>query len=272
MPLAVAAAELAGATPPAADKKAMPQIHIGNHTLSRLICGSNPFHAGSHLSIFFNKELSSYYTPEQILKTLRRCEEAGINTWQSGLGLPFDLYHRYLAEGGKMQFLAIDGNQDNIVKLAKGGCIGVAHHGEATDGLFKAGKLDQVGEFLKRARQSGIPIGVSTHMPDVVDAIESKGWDLDYYMTCIYERHRSEADLKKLLGHVPIAGGRGLSEERPAANVQGDPADEAALPGVQDPRRRPPLRASPLGRAGVPRDAGQHQAGRRHNHRHLRSL
>jgi hypothetical protein len=44
-------------------------------------------------------------------------------------------------------------------------------------------------------------------MPDVVDAIESKGWDLDYYMTCIYERHRSEADLKKLLGHVPLPVG-----------------------------------------------------------------
>ena len=207
MPLAVAAAELAGAAPPAADKKAMPQIRIGNHTLSRLICGANPFHAGSHLSVFFNKELTNYYTPEQILKTLRRCEEAGINTWQSGFGPAFDLYHRYLAEGGKMQFLAIDVNQDNVVKLAKGGCIGVAHHGEVTDSLFKAGKLDQVGEFLKRARQSGIPIGISTHMPDVVDAIESKGWDLDYYMTCIYERHRSEADLKKLLGHVPVPVG-----------------------------------------------------------------
>ena len=50
-------------------------------------------------------------------------------------------------------------------------------------------------------------VGVSTHMPDVVDAIESKGWDIDYYMTCVYERHRSEADLLKLLGHVPIPVG-----------------------------------------------------------------
>ena len=33
-------------------------------------------------------------------------------------------------------------------------------------------------------------------MPAVVDAIESKGWDLDYYMTCVYERHRSEAELR----------------------------------------------------------------------------
>jgi hypothetical protein len=44
-------------------------------------------------------------------------------------------------------------------------------------------------------------------MPDVVDTIESKGWDLDYYMTCVYERHRSAEDLEKLLGQAPIPVG-----------------------------------------------------------------
>ena len=44
-------------------------------------------------------------------------------------------------------------------------------------------------------------------MPAVVDTIESKGWDLDYYMTCVYERHRTEAELEKLLGQAPIPVG-----------------------------------------------------------------
>jgi hypothetical protein len=52
-------------------------------------------------------------------------------------------------------------------------------------------------------------------MPAVVDAIESKGWDLDYYMTCVYERHRSAEDLKKLLGYVPIPVGEVYLEEDP---------------------------------------------------------
>ena len=30
----------------------------------------------------------------------------------------------------------------------------------------------------------------------VVDAIESKGWDVDYYLTCVYERNRTEHELK----------------------------------------------------------------------------
>jgi len=204
--LGMVAANLAGAEPSAAEKK-MPQIQMGKHSISRLVCGNNPFGGGSHLSIFVNHSMRSYYTPEQILKTLRRCEEAGISAWQASSG-HLDLYRRCLTEGGKMRFLAIEANEPAVIeRLAKGGCIGVAHHGELTDQFFKQGQLDKVNECLKRLRDAGLLVGVSTHMPDVVDSIESKGWDLDYYMTCVYERHRSEADLHKLLGHVPIPVG-----------------------------------------------------------------
>jgi hypothetical protein len=207
IPAALAAARLRGAEPPA-EAAAMPRLQIGKHSISRLICGANPFNAGSHLSVFVNREMRSYFTPEQILTTLRRCEAAGINTWQSSRDGHLDLYRRYLDAGGKMQFLAIETNQpETIKKLAQGGCIGIAHHGETTDHLFKSGRLDQVNECLKRIRDAGLLVGVSTHIPEVVDAIESKGWDLDYYMTCVYQRHRSEAELQKLLGHVPLPVG-----------------------------------------------------------------
>jgi hypothetical protein len=204
--VAAATGQAAAAEPPTAEKK-MPQLRIGKYSFSRLICGNNPFGGGSHLSTFVNKEMKSYYTPEQLRKTLHRCEEVGINTWQSGNSY-LGFYRQYLDEGGKLQFLTIEaGSPDVIEKLAKGGCIGIAHHGEVTDTLFKKGQLDKVNEYLKRIRDAGLLVGVSTHMPAVVDAIESKGWDLDYYMTCVYERHRSEDALKKLLGDVPLPPG-----------------------------------------------------------------
>jgi hypothetical protein len=59
-------------------------------------------------------------------------------------------------------------------------------------------------DSLKRIRDTGRLVGVSTHMPAVVDYVESAGWDVDFYMTCVYERHRSREALQKLLGHVPI--------------------------------------------------------------------
>ena len=214
MPLALAAGQLAGAAPDALEKT-LPQIRLGKHSLSRLICGSNPFNAGSHLSGFLNNEMRAYYTPDQILKTLRRCEDAGINTFQAG-SKNIDIYRRHVDGGGKMHFLALEKTDSQALsQLARAGCIGAAHHGEVTDQLFKTGKLDQVHDFLKRVRDAGMLAGVSTHMPDVVDAIESKGWELDYYMTCVYERHRSEEALKKLLGRVPLPVGEVYLEEDP---------------------------------------------------------
>ncbi|MGB2819348.1 MAG: hypothetical protein WBF17_00100, partial [Phycisphaerae bacterium] len=181
----------------------LPQLRLGKYSISRLICGNNPFGAGSHLSVFVNRQMREYYTPEQILKTLHRCQEVGINCWQAGANV--DLYRRFREEGGEMHYIAIaSGNAAEIKGLAKGGCIAVAHHGETTDSLFKSGRLDQVNTYLKKVRDAGLLVGVSTHMPDVVDAVESKGWDVDYYMTCVYERHRSAEALKKLLGHVPV--------------------------------------------------------------------
>jgi len=211
IPVALAAARLAAGGESQASapvqEQALPQIRLGKHSISRLVVGNNPFGAGSHLSVFVNHQMREYYTPEQVLKTLRRCEEVGITCWQAGPG-NIEMYKRLVAEGSKMKFIVIaSGDPKPLAGLAEGGCIGAAHHGESTDGLFKGGKFEQVGDYLKRVRDAGLAAGVSTHMPDVVDAVESKGWDVDYYMTCVYERHRSREALEKLLGQAPIPQG-----------------------------------------------------------------
>jgi len=207
LPAALAIAHSAGNSlaAKAAEKTKLPQLRLGKYSLSRLICGNNPFGGGSHLSVFVNREMRKYYTSEQVLKTLKRCQEEGINCWQGSGGRSLELYKRFVKAGGKMHYIAIaSGSASGVKKLADGGCIAIAHHGETTDNLFKSGKVDQIGEYLKKVRDAGLLAGVSTHMPDVIDAIESKGWDVDYYMACVYERHRSAEALKKLLGHVPI--------------------------------------------------------------------
>jgi hypothetical protein len=204
VPVALAAASATYGASAVVETLPMPQIRLGEHSVSRLICGDNPFKANSHLSVFLNQHMRRYYTPGQIVKTLRRCEQVGINCWQASFAGELDLHRRYLAEGGKMQLIVIEAGTDIIAKAKDAGAIGVAHQGEATDHLFKSGQLDKVHEFLKQVRQAGMLVGVSTHMPAVVDAIESKGWDVDYYMTCVYERNRSAEELKKLLDHVPI--------------------------------------------------------------------
>lgn len=191
----------------AADLPPMPHVALGPHSVSRLICGANPFNGGSHLSVFFNRALREYYTQEQILKTLLRCQEVGVNCWQSG-GENYKLHVHFCDQGLRMHYLSINAGDPAIIPtLADAGCIGIAHHGETTDQMFKQGRLGEMHGYLKRVRDAGLLVGVSTHMPAVVDAVESAGWDVDYYMTCVYERHRSAAELERLLGQAPIPVG-----------------------------------------------------------------
>lgn len=231
VPAALAATHLLAADAPGDNAKSahavpMPQITLGKHSISRLLVGCHDFDAGSHLSHFLDREMRAYYTPEQIVKSLRRCEAAGITAWQGHhqQGPLLDAYRRHRASGGTMRLLGVTldvggisaNTWDDFNACAKiDGCIAMAHQGEATDRLFKHGKLDLVRDCLKRIRDAGLLVGVSTHMPAVVDAVESKGWDFDYYMACVYERHRSEADLKKLLGYVPLPVGEVYLKEDP---------------------------------------------------------
>lgn len=188
----------------------MPRVPFGPYKVSRLVCGSNCFAGGSHLSGFVNREMRAYYTTEQKLRTLRRCEEVGVTLWQGHADL-FELYRQLRNSGSRIRYISLGAGGDDgyvhLEKLIAAGAIGVAHHGEVTDRLFKSGKIDEIHDFLKRVRDKGLQVGVSTHMPAVVDYVESKGWDVDFYMTCVYERHRSAEDLKRLLGHVPIPVG-----------------------------------------------------------------
>jgi len=216
LPIAAEVAEQVaakGSAEPGASR--LPVIPFGKYSLSRLICGANPFNAGSHLSTFVNQAMREYYTPEQILKTLRRCHDVGINCWQSS-GKNAELYQRLVGEGRRLHYLSLGSEPDDVKELAGAGAIGIAHHGETTDHLFKAGQLDTIHDYLKRVRDAGLMVGVSTHMPAVIDAVESKGWDVDFYMACVYERHRSAEELQKLLGQVPIPVGEVyLSQDPP---------------------------------------------------------
>lgn len=190
-----------------APSDAMPLVPFGPHRISRLILGANPINGGSHLSRLVNQQMRRYFTSERILELLAHCEAHGVNMWQSG-PVNLDLYQRHQAGGGEMHYISLAQDDPDcphaLDRLAAAGTTAVAHHGEVTDRLFKEGQLETIRPFLDRIREAGMLAGVSTHMPAVVETVESEGWNVDFYMTCVYERHRTRAELKELLGYVPI--------------------------------------------------------------------
>ncbi len=185
----------------------MPQMPFGRHTLSRLIAGANTLNGGSHLSRFVNMQMKRYFTEERVLDHLKACQDLGINAWQSSPG-NLNWLEMLKVQGYPVHFISLGHESpeepDMLNKLVSAGTIGIAHHGEYTDIAFKSGKMDSVREYLKRVRDTGTLVGISTHMPDVMDHVLSQDWDLDFFMCCVYERHRTREELLKLLGDVPI--------------------------------------------------------------------
>ena len=58
--------------------------------------------------------------------------------------------------------------------------------------------------LLAPLRIAGVLAGVSTHKPEVIEYIEERGWDVDFYMGCAYNRTRTPDEIRKLLGQLPL--------------------------------------------------------------------
>ncbi len=204
--LALAGGAWGQAAPPA-----LPKVKFGGYEVTRLIIGSNPFYGYSHFNRILDQLMREWMTQDRRMEVLHRCEREGINTWQNHYSEQTiaDL-KRYRAEGGKMNwFLLADGemikNLKLIPEIARLKPIGIAHHGNRTDERFRNHEMDKVREFCKAVRDAGVMVGISTHNPAVIDSVEGAGWDVDYYMTCLYRVSRTAEEARKEFGEAPVA-------------------------------------------------------------------
>ncbi len=115
------------------------------------------------------------------------------------------LLNEYRLEGGRIQWIAQTASEyadiaRNIREIAAYQPIGIYHHGTQTDRFWLAGKIEQAREMLRVIRDTGALVGLGTHIPEVVDYVESKGWDLDFYMACLYNLSRSRAEAERMAG------------------------------------------------------------------------
>jgi len=61
--------------------------------------------------------------------------------------------------------------------------------------FWQAGRIDDCLPYVKCMRDCGVAVGLGTHMPEVIEYAEEHGWDVDYYMACVYNlsRHPRES-------------------------------------------------------------------------------
>jgi len=209
-----------GAAPPAAAGAAagadgskadlLPAIQLGPHRVTRLILGGNPIYGYSHFNGIFDRHLRDYHTPERVEGLLRAAEAAGINTWQnSHAPRTLEDVERCRSAGIRFHWLLLgkpdwDRQPEIIAEAAKKKPIGIAPHGSLAERLHRAGKIDELKDLLKRIRDTGVLVGLSSHNPAVIELAEEKGWDIDYHMCCLYYLTRPREEKEKLLGEVPM--------------------------------------------------------------------
>jgi len=184
----------------------LPMIKLGEHEVTRLILGGNPIYGFSHFNRLLSQYQTSWHTPERVLELLQHAEAQAINTWQNSYAdrTLADL-DRYRSAGGKMQWLCL-GNPDwdqkpsLIEETAKRHPIGIAPHGALAERLHRQNKLEVLTGLLKRIRDAGVLVGLSAHNPALIELAEEKGWDVDYYMCCLYYLTRPKEEFQKQLG------------------------------------------------------------------------
>jgi hypothetical protein len=209
--LAGGAAFLSSAPSPAAAATVpadlLPTIKLGPHAVTRLIVGGNPVYGHSHFNKLLSQHQIAWHTPEHVVDLLRRCQEAGINTWQNSYATrTLEDVERYRGAGVNLHWLCLgkpdwDEHPDRIDDAARHKPIGIAPHGALAERLHREGKLMVLTDLLKRIRDRGVLVGLSAHNPALIALSEEKSWDVDYYMCCLYYLTRPKAEAQKLLGH-----------------------------------------------------------------------
>jgi hypothetical protein len=201
------AAALAGAvnadTPP---PNLLPTVKLGSHDVTRLILGGNPVYGYSHFNKLFSQSMTAWHTPDRVVELLSRCEKAGINTWQNSFAeRTLQDVDQVREAGVKFNWLLLgkpdwDQHPEKIAEAAKRKPIGIAPHGALAEKLHRQNKLGTLTDILKRIRDAGVLVGMSAHNPAVIELAEEKGWDVDYYMCCLYYLTRPRDEFQKILG------------------------------------------------------------------------
>jgi hypothetical protein len=175
----------------------LPAIDFGPIRITRLVSGGNPLVGYSHFSPDMDGDMKAYFTEEEAVRYLHRIQQSGINTLQARGDYHRILHWRELFKrgGGRLHWIAQTASEmsdvfENIRVLAAAGADAIYHHGTQTDNWWLEGSIGRVRDYLTCMRDQGVRVGLGTHIPEVIEYVEEKGWDVDFYMACFYNLNR----------------------------------------------------------------------------------
>ena len=179
----------AGVLTPASQVQ-VPKVKFGDAEISRLVVGCNQFYGFAHFNHLLGSIMKEYYTSERVCEVLHQCNRFGINAHNfADVPRARQDLERFQAEGGRMHLIVQGvGDPAEVCRTLKP--LAIYHHGEYTDSAYHKGSIESVKEWCKKARQTGVKVGVGSHNPEVLAQVEHEGWDVDFYAGCVYYRTR----------------------------------------------------------------------------------
>jgi len=197
----------------------MPTIALGKHRISRLVAGWNPIGGHSHSTLDMANAMREWFTAERTAEFLLACERRGVSAWQYDYtDKACEALRLVRAKGSQLKVICLHAERpfDAPLKsvVADTDPIAIVHHGGVTDALFRAGKSQQVRDFVKKVKELGLLAGVSSHCPEHIKRVADAGWENDFFMTCFYYVNRPVEEQRQLLGKVTV--GEPFFESDPA--------------------------------------------------------
>lgn len=180
----------------------IPKMKFGNVEISRMVLGVNPFYGFAHFNSDYGKTMANWYTQDRVCEVMHRANSFGINALNYvNMGrAPQDLA-RFQAEGGRMYLIVqVTARDDEAALVRDLKPLALQRRGEEVDLALRDGTMASEREWCKRVRDLGVMVGVGTHKPEVIELIEEQGWDVDFYSGCVYNRTRTETELRQILG------------------------------------------------------------------------
>jgi len=185
----------------AVDMVQVPTMKFGGVYISRMVMGANPLYGFEHYNLNFASTMADWYTPDKVVEVLQRAQCYGINAFNYvNIGRGPSDWARFLAAGGKMHMICQVTAHDDAAQMVRDlKPLALHRQGEVVDIAFRERNMDSVREWCKKVRDMGVMVGVCTHKPEVIDLVESQGWDVDFYAGCVYNRTRTSEEIKQVL-------------------------------------------------------------------------
>ena len=170
----------------------LPTIKLGNSHVTRLLMGGNIISGNSHVSPEMDKDMREFYTMPRILEAFETCEQNGINTVQMrGDAHIVRAMIEHRLNGGRLSWIAQTASEYaslefNLRLMEKAGPIAVYFHGSKVDNMYQNGDTEGIRQGLKTIKMLGVPVGLCTHIPELLLRAEEEEWGADWYMASVY--------------------------------------------------------------------------------------